>query len=868
MLLLSGLTLILATLLCFEVVAQPSETANTFDGAWMVQLGSFGEEQNARRLVDRVATFGLTARVFPSTSNSRSGFRVRVGPTSSRQSATVVAAFLSANGFDQPWILNEQGQVVAAEQGELNLYAAELSLAPASIQTTTPTPSANPTPESSVRSNVVQNKVVNIPRTATPPIIDGQLDDAAWTQAAVVSDLHQLDPIEYSEATEDSYFYVIYDKDALYVAARFQDSRPDLVVANILRQGASIQNDDQLVLILDPYNNGREGYQFQLNPNGVRREGLFVGPNQMQWNWSGIWEAAATQDDQGWVAEIAIPFKTLSFDAESDTWGINFGRRAQSKNERMAWVSRNRSQTPAISGDAVGLEELDQGRGLDIVPSLGLSDQKDFSLLDTGANSDPSLDMFYRITPSLSGSLTINTDFSATEVDDRQVNLTRFGLFFPEKRDFFLQDADAFEFGGIGGLGNFHQLSSTLDKNAKPFFSRTIGLSESGQPVDLEYGGKLSGRAGPWTLGALSVRQSAFESVDATDLFVGRAALNVLQESSVGVITTHGDPHSNLNNSLIGADFRYLNTRLSNGKTIQLESWYQQTETEELTGDDAAYGLRFRLPAGNGLRASATFKEVQENFNPALGYINRAGIRDYSAEIGWIQRYPIQSRIRTIFSLFGVQRVDLIGVGLQSEVIDARVISFQNQAGDNIRFLYRRNKEILREPFMIWDPDVSSGEQPITIPISEYTYADSGVRLQTESSRKLSGALTYRSGDFFSGKRDNVDARITWYPTKNFRGFLSYNYNDVELPQGDFRLKLTRIGFDIIFSNTLSWANLIQYDNDSETIGMNSRLHWIPQAGREAYIVFNHNLQDLDRNASFNSTLANLSLKFSYTFRF
>tara|TARA_B100000029_G_scaffold516168_1_gene627330 strand:- start:550 stop:2784 length:2235 start_codon:yes stop_codon:yes gene_type:complete len=709
-------------------------------------------------------------------------------------------------------------------------------------------------------------KSVHIQQVLNPPTIDGLLDDEMWDQATIVSDLHQTDPIEYAEASEKSEFYVAYDKDALYVAARLYDSQE--VRANVLRQGADIQEDDQVFVILDPYNNGRDGYQFQINPNGVRREGLFVGPNQMQWNWSGIWSAAATQTEYGWVAEMAIPFKTLSFDEENDTWGINFGRRAQAKNERMAWVSRNRNQTPAISGRIVGFQGLDQGRGLDVVPSLSLRDSKDFATSSSSRDFEPSVDVFYRITPSLNGSLTINTDFSATEVDDRQVNLSRFGLFFPEKRDFFLQDADAFEFGGIGGLGGFHQLSNVLDQNARPFFSRTVGLSDSGQPVDLDYGGKVSGRIGPWSLGSLAIRQVASGDVDPTNLFVGRASLNVLEESSLGFITTHGDPHSNLENNLAGVDFRYLNTRLPGGKPIEAQAWYQQTKTTGLVGDDAAYGVRFRLPGTSGLRASAGFKEVQSNFNPAMGYLNRAGIRDSSAEIGWFQRYPQTSKVRMIFSYLGWQRVDLIEGGLQSEVINWRVINFHNQAGDNIRLLHTRNREVLNEPFQIWDPGSSSGIKPVSVPIGEYSYSDTALRLQSEQSRKLSTTLVYRRGTFFDGERENIEAQFTWYPTKNFRGFVSYNHNDIELPNGAFSLRLARLGIDTIFSNTLSWANLIQYDNDSESIGINSRLHWIPQAGREAFIVLNHNLQDLNRIDKYRSMLADLNIKLSYTFRF
>ena len=214
--------------------------------------------------------------------------------------------------------------------------------------------------DAAAQTDDAPDKTVVMARTSTAPAIDGRLDEDAWRRATLVTDLHQIDPIEFSEATEKTDFYVLYDQDALYVAARMWDSQADQITANTLRQGAWIGNDDQLILILDPYNEGREGYQFQLNPNGVRYDGLFVGPNRVQWNWDGIWQAAVTQDDDGWVAELAIPFKTLSFAADSDTWGINFGRRVQSKNERMAWVSRNRSQTPAISGRATGFDGLDQ----------------------------------------------------------------------------------------------------------------------------------------------------------------------------------------------------------------------------------------------------------------------------------------------------------------------------------------------------------------------------------------------------------------------------------------------------------------------------------------------------------------------------
>ncbi|HEY5624236.1 MAG TPA: sugar-binding protein, partial [Gammaproteobacteria bacterium] len=532
-------------------------------------------------------------------------------------------------------------------------------------------------------------------------MLDGVLDDAVWRSATLVSDFHQIEPVEYGEPTERTDVYVYYDDEALHVGARLWSTGAESVTANILRQGAFIWFDDQFILVLDPYSNGRDGYSFRLNPNGVRHDGLYIGPRRAQWDWDGIWQGSASVDENGWTAEMSIPFKTLSFDGDNDTWGINFGREMQSKNEQMGWVSRNRTQNPSISGLATGFSNLSQGRGLDIVPSLTVRDSKDFRLGASESDFDPSLDVFYRLTPSLNASLTFNTDFSATEVDDRQVNLTRFGLFFPEKRDFFLQDADAFEFGDLGTLFDT-QLSRVLDQNARPFFSRRIGLSGSGQPVDLEYGGKISGRAGPWNIGALAIRQDEFGDVEATDLFVGRVTRNVLSESRVGVIMTEGDPLSNFDNSLVGFDFRYLNTRLPNGKTVQAEAWYQQSDTDGLTGEDAAWGLRFQLPSQSGLIARVGIKEVEENFNPALGFINRAGVRDTSVELGWIKRNSDETRIRSFLTRFGLQRVEWLDGGLQQQVIDGRVFSIFNQAGDNLRLIYRRTKEVLREPFTIW----------------------------------------------------------------------------------------------------------------------------------------------------------------------
>ncbi len=695
-------------------------------------------------------------------------------------------------------------------------------------------------------------------RTTEPITIDGRLDEAAWASAAIVDDVHQILPDEYSEPSQRTEFLVLYDDDALYLAARMYDDEPDQVVAKVLRQGGMSWLDDQFNIILDPFNDKRSGYRFQVNPHGVREDGLFKDADQMQWAWNGIWQAGATRDGEGWIAETRIPFKTVSFDPANDTWGLNFNRRIARNNEFAGWVSRNRIQSPAISGELTGLEGLDQGLGLDIVPSITASVQRRYSPDMTDSFIEPSLDTFYKLTPALNTSLTLNTDFSATEVDNRQVNLTRFGLFFPEQRDFFLQDADIFEFGRIGQRYMGSPFARPLRENARPFFSRTIGLSASGQPVDLEAGGKLSGRIGRWNIGALAVRQDEFRDIAATDLFVGRMSANVLSESTVGFIVTDGDPRSNADSSLMGVDFRYRNTRLPGGRTIESELWYQQTDTGGLSGDDSAWGVALWAPNNVGVRGGVGIKEVQPNFNPALGFVNRRDIQDLTAELGYTHR-PGQGFLRSVHGGATLHRVERIDGELQSEIAKLRV-NLENQTGDILDFTYQNEKEGLVRPFEIADG--------VVISPGNYSFDQLIVALGTGAHRRFVTNLGFGSGDFFEGKRDTVSASIEMTPIPQFRALLGYEYNDIRLPQGDFVRRLARVGLDVIFSARLSWVNLLQYDNGSEIVGVNSRLHWIPQAGRELFVVINQNMEDFDGDNAFHSNFSNLSVQYRHTFRF
>jgi len=722
-------------------------------------------------------------------------------------------------------------------------------------------------------------KTIRAVRVETPPVIDGVLDEAVWAQAEPISDFVQVRPTDGGEPSETTEVYLLYDDDALYVGARLGDSDPDQIAANTMRHGVGLgRTDDRLVLILDPFNTRRGGYRFETNANGVRHDMLYQNVSQIQTAWDTIWETAGSIDENGWLTEIAIPFKSLAFDPDAEAWGFNFARSIRRRGEEIAWVTRNRSYNPSISGLATGFEGLDQGIGLDIVPSISVVEQKFYDPGDSQSETNPSLDVYYRLTPSLNGSLTFNTDFSATEVDSRQVNLTRFNLFFPERRDFFLNDADLFNFariggGGFGGVFNRAQARSDRE-SSQPFFSRRIGLDADGAPVDLKYGGKISGRVGRWNIGTLAIRQDGFqdfddagafvENIDETDIFVGRLSANVLEESALGFIVTEGDPRSNLDNSVFGIDFRYLNTRLPGGRQLEGDAWFQRSTTPGLSGNDTARGLRLRSPNNQGLRGGFGVNEVEENFNPALGFVNRAGIRDMVADIGYTHYFDSERWQRVMFRL-DAQRVTLLdGGGLDSQTIRARLFEVRAHSFDAFEYEFIAQKEVVVDAFTLYEDYA----REVGVMPGEYSFGEHVFAFETGRHRPFFVEIDFQWGDFFGGKRDRTTGALTWRPSSRFSTTLEYDWNDIQLPDGHFISRLLGWTTEFAFSSTLFWVNLIQYDNDSEEIGINSRLQWIPRSGQEGFIVLNHNLQDFDKNNKFNSQRADLSLKFNYTFRF
>jgi len=689
-----------------------------------------------------------------------------------------------------------------------------------------------------------ERKSFEIYRTTSAPVIDGRLDDDVWKNASVVDDFQQTSPLDGAPPTESTIVRVTYDDEFLYISADLRDSSPDQISAKQMIQGKLFFSDDRFYVMLDSFNSKRNDYFFQVNANGVRREALRENNARFIEEWATIWEAESAIHENGWATEIAIPFKSISFSPDSDTWGINFGRGIVRKQEHVLWSSHDRQDWPAYSGEVSGIENIEQGLGLDIVPSINLSQQRDLVLGGDSSGFEPSLDVRYRISPSLSATFTLNTDFSTAEVDEQQVALDRFSLFFPEKRDFFLQDAGIFEFGNI-------------DTNGRPFFSRRIGLSADGEEVGIDGGIKLTGRVGDFNVGALAIRQEAMGDVEATDLFVARGSYNVLDESAVGFIMTHGDPTSNETNSVIGLDFLYRDSDGPFGEILTGKFWAQQSQSSNLDGNDQAFGAELEIPSDK-LQVYAGAQYIEENFRPALGFVNRAGIRRFYTGVRYRIR-PEQGMWRALNSRIDFTHITDMNGDVLSQKTKIRPISFYSHRDDFLFIDWERNTEVVLNEFDLFGR--------LNVPVGEYNFDRVRAEIATGMQRPLRVVLSVQDGGFFGGDRLEKFVEFQWNQSAYFAIGLSFTENVVDLPSGSFTSHLASLRADVAFDSKWSWSNFLQYDNSGDVYGINSRLRYVPEAGQEMMLVLNHG-GTVDAANNFSSTQSDINLKFSYTFRY
>ncbi len=686
-----------------------------------------------------------------------------------------------------------------------------------------------------------ERKSVRSLMTTTPPEIDGRLDDALWRQAPLVDDFHQIQPEPYGEPTQRTEVRVAHDADYLYVGVHLHDVEPQRISAKQLIQGGGIWSDDRFFVILDTFDDRRNAFFFSLNGNGVRREALISGQSFND-NWDAIWQGDSRVGETGITMEMAIPFKSLAFDPGSEIWGINFGRIIPRTNEQIYWSSRGQQDfpdSPAFGGRIEGLTGLRQGLGLDMVPTL-VGSAID---LEGGSSSEtePALDIFYRPTPGLTAAVTLNTDFSATEVDARQINTDRFSLFFPEKRDFFLQDAGIFNFGGIGG-------------NGQPFFSRRMGLDGDGRPVPIRWGAKVTGRQGRFNYGLLDVEQDS--ETGSENLFVGRASVNLLEESSVGAIVTHGDPVAGRDNTLFGADFRYRDSSVFEDKVVEADVWFQRSSSDGVEGRDGAYGASLTYPNDRwfvGLEVS----EIEENFRPALGFVNRTGIRELMPRVRYRIR-PQSGPIRAVNTWLYYERL----TDTDDRLLTSRMFYFgslEGQKGDWLTYQWLQRREVLQGPFQLLGR--------LDVPAGDFSWDEYRLFFDSSTHRRTSLHVDVFDGGFFDGERTQVAIEVQLRPSKHL--FLSGKYDqaDFQMPSGRFITRQATLRTNVAFTSTLSWSNLVQFDNLSDTVGLNSRFRWIPQAGRELFLVVNQGW-DVEFDNALRSADSQVTTKVGYTLRF
>jgi hypothetical protein len=712
---------------------------------------------------------------------------------------------------------------------------------------------------------------IQINRISTAPDIDGQIGDSEWSGAARISDLHEVEPIEFTTPSERTVWYIAYDDKNLYVAAHAYETNPEDITAQVLRQGGQLFSDDYMSIIIDAFNNKRSGYVFTLNPNGVRAEAIYATATRPSDDWDGIWRGASAFVDDGWTMEMAIPFNTVTFDPDNDTWGVNFQRRISRRAERIAWQSRNGAVNPTVSGEMYGFENLSQGIGLDVIPSASTSYLEDRELGTSDTELNPSIDLSYKLTPSINGLLTINTDFAATEVDGRQLGLQRFSLFFPEKRSFFLTDFDIFQFGGVPSGGGFggRTTGTRSGTNGLAFFSRTIGLTSDQEQVDIIAGTKVSGRVGDTDFGTLYIRQDEYvtnddEAIDQSDLVVARVSTGVLDESSLGAIFTHGDPGSNATSSLYGADFLYRNTRLGTNRSMDGNFWIQKSDNEGVDGKDMAWNAVVGFPSRSGLEGGVQIHEVQENFDPAMGFASRTGVRLYGGEVGYRTIRQGDKFIREISHGIEVTRWEYLDTGLvQSQAIGTDFLSFRSSGGDFLRFDYKAQKEGLLP-----------GEQPLSrlgiiIPAGEYSFDRWGSFVRTATHRKWDFQLRIDDGGYFNGDRFSIRPEIGWTPNEYFKMSVRVAYSKYDFPGVTAVTRQITLDNEFSFNSKMSLVTLVQYDNISDDIGINARFRYNLSSGQDIWFVINHNaVRDTSIDDRFHSTQSVAVAKIKYTFRY
>lgn len=667
--------------------------------------------------------------------------------------------------------------------------------------------------------------------------LDGRLDEAAWSRAEVFV-LTQQDPRPGEPTPYDTEVRIVADGQHLYFAFSNVDPDPELVAIHTLQRDDDQDADDHVTIVLDTFGARRLGYWFQVNAGGARADGLNVN-GEADDNWNGIWNAAVRRSPSGWTAEIEISTQSLQFGANASAWGLNVGRYVARHQLSLRWAGITLDSDIfdlRRAGTLQGVSGLEQGLGLAVQPYALARYNSESGADDSG---DIGLGVKYHFTPQLEGMLTVNPDFAEAEAEQGQVNLGRFSLFFPETRPFFLEGSNLFEFGHGQNKGDDGNLSTYFI----PYFSRRIGLVD-GQVVPIDAGAKLVGHAGDFSIGLLNVETADADAAPSTNLGVARAAWDVSDELRLGTLITHGDPEGLEDNTYAGFDAVWHTSQFRGDKNLTLGSWYARSYGDLAPGQADGYGVSVEYPNDRWygfLKAN----EFGDALDPALGFLPRPGTRQYLG-IALFRPRPqggIFDFVRQ-FQFGGeyIQVDDLDGIP-QSKQLAVLPFRMTTESGWYFDPVFVASYEALEEPFTLED---------VTIPPGEYRFDQYSLRGNTPESLPWVLYANLTAGDFYTGTIRSESLEVAWTSSDGKLRFGLENENNfIDLPQGNVIIRLTQLDAAWSFTPDLALAAFVQRDSITDTTGVNARLQWIIQPGRELFVVFNHGIEpqlaDLNR---------------------
>ena len=666
------------------------------------------------------------------------------------------------------------------------------------------------------------------------PAVDGLVaGDEAWSAVSPASGFWQVQPNDGQAATQRTEVYIGYTDEALYVGVIAFDDDPSGIIVSDSRRDSSLDDTDAFLFVIDGLLDRQNGYVFGTNAAGVEYDGQVTkegagnfgsGGGAFNLNWDGSWTVKATVTEDGWSAEFEIPFRTLRYGrADVQNWGINFQRNIRRNNEVAYWAPLDRDRNLYRVSRAGTLQDIapPSQRNLQITPYVLGQWRRGGELAGTESDTDVGFDIKYSITPSLTLDLTYNTDFAQVEADEKQLNLDRFNLFFPEKRPFFLENAGQFS------VGNGQEVEM--------FFSRRIGIAADGVSIPVEGGARLSGKLGERTnIGFLYMGTEAVDGIaPANDFAVARVSQELANRSSIGalIVSRDGDGSHLLPSSQDYNRTYAIDGRLGIGDHVLLQAWAAKTDTPGRSGRDDAFALKFDYSSAEWA-ARAELTEVGEDFNPEVGFLARTEYRKGSAFL--MRRIRPDDflgllEVRPHASYTGYWKFD----DFQESGFLHLDVHWEFKSSAEIHTGYNFTRAGVIAPF-----EIVPG---VVVPAGTYDHGEAQVILFSNRSKPLSFELRTVAGGQFGGDRLSLSPTIKYRIGETFRSELSINYNDFDLPvpNGDFTANLARLRLSYSFTPKIQLQALVQYNDTSEKLGTNVRFSWLRSANSGFYLVYN-----------------------------